>query len=182
MEPQGGEFVQIVNIHGNHWITPSNVGCKPGHINVYDSLHMGLSKEAKELLPIFCSTKRIPSSSTIYCDIQWQSGGNDCGLFSIAFATAICAGSSPVSKMYDQSKMWQHLVQCFEGGVLTQFPGRSCKRVIKGPARRSYRFTAFAGFPTKEKMVQCEKCNKWFHPDCAKIQKKYLSHYYCKLC
>ena len=44
MEPQGGEFVQIVNLNENHWITLSTVGCQPGHINVYDSLHMGLSK------------------------------------------------------------------------------------------------------------------------------------------
>ena len=38
-----------------------------------------------------------------------------------------------------------------------------------------------------EIMVQCEKCKKWFDPDCAKIQKKYLSkdckdQYYCKFC
>ena len=31
MEPQGGrEFVQIVNIGNNHWITLSTVGCQPG--------------------------------------------------------------------------------------------------------------------------------------------------------
>ena len=39
LEPQGGEFIQILNINGNHWITISSIGCEPGHINVYDSLH-----------------------------------------------------------------------------------------------------------------------------------------------
>ena len=51
MEPQGGrEFVQIVNIGNNHWITLSTVGCQPGHINVYDSLHICLSSNVKELI------------------------------------------------------------------------------------------------------------------------------------
>ena len=51
MEPQGGrEIVQIVNMGHNHWITLSTVGCQPGNINVYDSLHMGLSSGVKELI------------------------------------------------------------------------------------------------------------------------------------
>jgi len=32
-----GEFVQILNVSGCHWITVSNIGCQPGHINIYDS-------------------------------------------------------------------------------------------------------------------------------------------------
>ena len=82
---------------------------------MYDSLHMGLSKEVKELI---ADLLQYQEDTIIinYCDVQWQSGGNNCGLFSIAFATAICAGSSPVSIIYDQSKMRQYLVQCFEGG------------------------------------------------------------------
>ena len=80
MEPQGGEFVQIINIHGNHWITPSNVGRKPGYINVYDSLHLGLSKEVKELI---AGLLQYQEDTIIinYCDVQWQSGSNDCVLF-----------------------------------------------------------------------------------------------------
>ena len=49
MEPQGGVFIQIVNIK-NHWITLSTVGCQPGHINIYDSLHMSDPKAVKELI------------------------------------------------------------------------------------------------------------------------------------
>ena len=51
MEPQGErEFDHFVNIGHNHWTTLSTVGCQPGHINVYDSLHMGLSCDVKELI------------------------------------------------------------------------------------------------------------------------------------
>ena len=39
MEPQPGEFVQILCVRGNHWICASTVGCGPSTINIYDSLH-----------------------------------------------------------------------------------------------------------------------------------------------
>ncbi|KAG5847202.1 hypothetical protein ANANG_G00123520 [Anguilla anguilla] len=31
-------FVQILNVSANHWVTVSNVGCKVGTVNVFDSL------------------------------------------------------------------------------------------------------------------------------------------------
>ena len=30
MEPQIGEFVQVLNLHENHWIVVSTIGCQPG--------------------------------------------------------------------------------------------------------------------------------------------------------
>ena len=88
MEPQGGEFVQIVNIGQSHWITLSTVGCQPGHINVYDSLHMGLSSTVKKLIADLLQWKGNDITFN-YCDVQWQVGGDDCGIFAITFATAI---------------------------------------------------------------------------------------------
>ena len=36
---QKGEFVQVFNILGNHWLTVSTVRCQPGSVNIYDSIH-----------------------------------------------------------------------------------------------------------------------------------------------
>ena len=36
-----GEFIQILNISNNHWLTVSNIGCSQGHVNVYDSIPSG---------------------------------------------------------------------------------------------------------------------------------------------
>ena len=33
---QATEFVQILHIDGNHWITISTIGCKVGEVNLYD--------------------------------------------------------------------------------------------------------------------------------------------------
>ena len=32
-----GEFIQILNTGGNHWVCLSSIGCSSGHVNLYDS-------------------------------------------------------------------------------------------------------------------------------------------------
>lgn len=55
-----GEFVQIVNMRQNHWITVSNIGCIPNHFNVYDSIPSGdVSLRAKQqICAMFLSDAR----------------------------------------------------------------------------------------------------------------------------
>lgn len=36
---QRGEFVQVLNVVGCHWVTVSNLGCCPEVVNLYDSSH-----------------------------------------------------------------------------------------------------------------------------------------------
>ena len=38
---QRGKFVQILNVSGYHWITVSNIHCKPGTVAIYDSMPSG---------------------------------------------------------------------------------------------------------------------------------------------
>jgi hypothetical protein len=175
MEPQGGrEFVQIVNIGHNHWITLSTIGCQPGHINVYDSLHMTLSSDVKELIADLLQWKG--NYITIhYCDVQWQVGGNDCGIFAIAFATAICNGDEPASIVFDQNNMRKHLKTCFDNGKLTPFPERSRKRRIKAAKEDTLPVHCTCRLPDRgDLMIQCTKCKTWYHTTCVNIPKSFL--------
>jgi len=45
-------------------------------------------------------------------DVQKQTGCNECGLFTIANATTIAFGRSPVKTKHDQQLMRDHLVTC----------------------------------------------------------------------
>ena len=45
---------------------------------------------------------------------QKQEGVTDCGLYAIAYATAIAHGFDPVNVKIKQSAMWSHHVKCFE--------------------------------------------------------------------
>ena len=60
-------------------------------------------------------------------DMQRQNGGNDCGLFAIAAATALCNGVDPASVIVEQSKMRTHLIKTFKDLHLQLFPIHSLK-------------------------------------------------------
>ena len=42
--------VQILHVHGNHWITVSNVNCPSGEVQVYDSIYSSLNKDVEDLI------------------------------------------------------------------------------------------------------------------------------------
>ena len=54
--------------------------------------------------------------------VQRQSGSNDCGVFAIAFALHAALGQCIGELTFDQSKVRNHLLECFEAGILTPFP------------------------------------------------------------
>ena len=59
---QRGEFVQVLNVSNNHWVTISNIGCKPGTVNVFDSLpNNSVSSRTKEQIAaiVFSEKKDI---------------------------------------------------------------------------------------------------------------------------
>ena len=51
MDPQKNkEFIQILNVSNNHWITVSTIGCPPSTIDVYDSMHLKLPTNSKKVV------------------------------------------------------------------------------------------------------------------------------------
>ena len=59
---------------------------------------------------MFYSEKQVTLQ---WVDIARQSGGNACGLFGIAIATALCHDINPLEVDFDQPQMRQHLIRCF---------------------------------------------------------------------
>ena len=55
-----------------------------------------------------------------------QVGTTDCGVFAIAHSIDILFGNNPSEIVHEQSKLRQHLVDCFEKGILTTFPKYKC--------------------------------------------------------
>ena len=92
---QKGEFIQILNVSNNHWIMTTSIGCQKGQVYVFDSLPSGdvPMRTKQQIATILCSedkeiTLRFPT-------VQIQQGGNDCGLFAIAFSVSLCYGENP---------------------------------------------------------------------------------------
>ena len=103
-----GEFIQILHDGCSHWLTVSTVGLKHPEVHAFDSLYTSTSTLTKmQISNILYSDK--PTITVSFKDVQMQSGFSDCGLFFIAFATALIFGRQPGEFMF-QNKISPHSV------------------------------------------------------------------------
>ena len=84
-------------------------------------------------------------------------------------SVSLAFGKEPAYLHFDNSKMRSYLLNCLHSGVLTEFP---CK-----PEQRKnlYRptlccYTASCRMPERGLILQCTKCQRWFHPNCQEIK------------
>ena len=75
---------------------------------------------------------------------QQQNGDSDCGLFAIAFAVHLALGDDVAGLNFNQSKMRQHLMKCFQQKTMMPFP-----QTKTGPRHQTY-LNCFA-------LVRCQK-------------------------
>lgn len=91
--------LQVIHSRGNHWIVASTVGCT-GEVPVYDSLYSTLDTATRDVI-----ANLFHSSTVKMLKCQKQEGGKDCGLFAIAYATAIGHRVDPTSVKLNQAAM-----------------------------------------------------------------------------
>ena len=178
------EFIQILNTHpiqkGLHWILLSSFMCPKDTVKIYDSAggrYIGLSVQkcvAQLLSP-------ISSKMTIqFMHCPQQGGGDDCGLYAIANATAILAGTDPSElTSYTTSKaMRAHLIRAFETGSLHEFSSaykpKMKLRIRSQMLSKVYHSMSINLFctckmPEYGSYFECSTCTKWFHPECQGI-------------
>ena len=112
------EAIQVINNNANHWILLSTLG---GELAIFDSLNMKpTSAVITQITQLFSPDNTTPLYHQYKC--FQQHGGTDCGIFATAYAVDLLEGSKPYQFIYDQSKMRQHLIDCFEAGKITLFP------------------------------------------------------------
>ena len=84
-------------------------------------MYASVSTKVKHQIAALLATQ----SKTIklsFVDVQKQSGGYDCGLFALAFATALVNGINPGRYLYDQRNMRKHLLECLKHKKMELFP------------------------------------------------------------
>ena len=167
--------MQVLNVANSHWITISTIGCEDSTVNVYDSLHGYLTSRTQRLVAdlVQCRNRAIKLQ---YCDVQWQSGANDCGLFALAFATSLCSGQNPATTSYNEGQMRSYLLDGLVSGDIQPFPTRGPRRKIQRPTIKLIPvFCVCRLTDTGTQMVQCSACEDWFHTACISIPKRYLT-------
>ena len=196
--PEGGQnvgtpkknFVQIMNVTGDHWITVSNVGCGNDEAMIYDSLYKDFSPSVKPKFVKQMAYMVQPTSKKMtlwWGDIQKQKGSDDCGLFAIAVATCLAFGILPEECSWEQDAMHNHLCECFEKGFISPFPVSSTKRVHVGYLRmEDVEVYCHCKQPYTERvfMVECNNCLNWFHCRCEKVPKVIKKNvpFFCRDC
>ena len=167
--------IQIHHTGMYHWVTTTTLKCaKPCRVRVMDSRWCGrLTRDMEiQISQIYGDGK--PSSSLTYelCPVQQQSGGKDCGLFAIAFATEVAYGGDPVIVSYQQAEMRSHLLSCFEKGELQLFP--RAQRSASVCSRQILCIKTYCcGLPESYcDMIECEVCFNWYHFRCVLVKKK----------
>ena len=114
---KGSQCLQVIHSRQNHWIVASTVDEVLDKVMVYDSLYGDVDDRMQTIIRKLFGATVVPEIEKIHK----QQGVCDCGLFAIAFATAICFKQS-ISEPFKQDVMRQHLVQCFEKGACLPFP------------------------------------------------------------
>ena len=182
MTPPFQEFVQIIHVCGNHWISISTVGCPEGTVNIFDSLGGRLSNHCKRLVAdlMQCRKDHIILK---YVNVQQQKGSSDCGLFS--FITSICSGQDPSTKLYFQANMRIHLLQCIENNKIVEFPSSS--RVPQESVKETLPIHCICRLTEDgRQMIECDKCKTWYHVDCINVEDRYITDskldWYCSFC
>lgn len=182
-----GEFLQILHDKHGHWLTISTVGLAHPEVMIFDSLYPSISTSVKMQIACLLYTKK-PQIKLLFKDVQIQSGGSDCGLFSIAFATAITFGKQPEELVFTQSEMRPHLLHCLESQEMTMFPLKKSRKTAKIPIIDVIPIFCVCRMPefTNSHWIECSTCKEWYHSNtCVTVSKKYFSTklpWYCTDC
>ena len=185
---QSDQFVQILHNGHGHWLTISTIGVRHPEVSVYDSMYPTVSTHAKRQIAslLVTSQKEIKLR---HMDVQMQSGGYDCGLFAIAFATALADGEQPGRCLFDQNKMRQHLLKCLQEAAMTPFPLKKNRR--NGCRVKSWdtiEVHCICRMPEVNgvDMIECSNCKTWYHiPLCISVPRdatQSKKEWFCNTC
>ena len=116
------EKIQIIHNNAHHSILLSSFN---GEVRIFDSLNTDPTIETlQQMKQLFSPENTFPQYQLSPC--HKQVGTTDCGVFAIAYSIDILFGNNPSEIVYHQSKLRQHLVDCFGKGTLTTFPKYKC--------------------------------------------------------
>ena len=124
-----GPYVQFLHIRGNHWVTISNILAADRYtVLVYDSMH---SQPDSNFLSVVANYLYCPKDSfdIKIMNVQRQPNSYDCGVYAIAFATAVLHGDDPANLQFRHLR--KHFQECCTIGLLTPFPSSVVHRQPK---------------------------------------------------
>ena len=121
-EDQVKNKIQIIHcLHREHWIVATTMGCEANVVKVYDSFFHSVDHTTKNVIVnLFQYTDTKPTIKMGRS--QKQKSPDDCGIFAIAYTTAIAFGAQLEKLNMTQDRMRAHLVSCLSNESFSVFP------------------------------------------------------------
>ena len=183
------EFVQVIHNGRGHWLTISTIGTSHPDVHVYDNMYPSAGTLVKAQVAALLQTES-PALHLQFMNVQMQAGGYDCGLFAVAFATALAFGEPPGQYHYDQEKMRRHLWNCFCRREMSIFPYSKLRRATELTIKAVEKVSVYCICRMPElpntKWIECSGCKRWYHTEsCINVPRTALSSntmWYCSRC
>ena len=120
-----GDFVQILHTGHLHWLCVSNVSRRSGSVNLCESMFsVSIPTCIKEQIASLVHELDKDEIEVLVQPVQQQTNSTDCGVFALAFATAICFGYDVRHCHFEVEKMrphlWKNVWKCFHASVLAR--------------------------------------------------------------
>ena len=173
------EFIQVLHTGGIHWVCVSNIGCKKkNQVKLYDSLYSGVSPFTKEQIAALLFIEDSDVIEVSIPPVDQQTNGTDCGVFALAFATALCYKLDPTSLKFNRRAIRAHLWDSLQRGYIGIFPFYDTSRhgLERAVAIQVYCDCRLPYNSTRDRMAECTICSKWFHQTCQKIPSKVFKY------
>ena len=183
------EFVQVIHNGRGHWLTISMIGTSHPDIHVYDSMYPSAGTFVKAQTAALLHTES-PTIHLQFMNVQMQAGGHDCGLFAVAFATALAFGEPPGQYHFVQEKMRRHLWSCFERRQISMFPYSKLRQATESTVKSVDEVPVYCVCRIPElpntHWIECSGCKRWYHTEsCINVPSTVLStntSWYCNRC
>ena len=182
---KAGEFVQILYTGIGHWVTVSTIGTVHPTVSIYDSLYSSAGTALLSQIAGILSTKEAEITLK-FMDVPVQSGASDCGVYAIAFATALAQGKHPECYVFSQHKMRAHLRRCLISGKMEIFPYTEVHMCNAGKIRamQAVPIYCLCRMPEQpgETMLACSSCKERFHGACETSPAATCKKWLCSKC
>lgn len=123
--PPSGKYIQVGMVGDNHFFCFSNVmaGADSDVTFVYDSLFWRLPNVVLDKIAHYHSRCSLDKVTIAYPRVKLQEPGSGaCGLFSIAYAVALCFDIDPTTISFDASVLRDYVRRCMSRGIFEMFP------------------------------------------------------------
>ena len=175
------DYVQILHVDGNHWVTISDIGQEPDTVLLFDSLHCSISPSMIQTIARFHKPDG-PELKLKIMNVPQQKNGYDCGAYAIAFATSLLNGDDPTQLTYLGVR--KHLVNVLKIQSVCVDPFPSKVTVRTKPVKKVEEAAVYCicrGIIMEgDTMIECKRCVNLFHRDCVGVRGS--SRWCCTCC